>query len=527
MARYTYEEVEKKLKDHGLYMSDDDLKLAKQNPDAGMSIVNYKIDYNNASDDAGRAAANQGAERIRTQYGNYTAGGAGDKYYAGDPTPSSFSSGYTKDVGSAYEKVKNYGDYTYDAFEDKYAGERARLLEAIANPKEFSYDYSDDPNYKSYAKQYRREGDRAMEDALAKAAANTGGVASSAAVTAAAQQGNYYASQLADKIPALYDAAYQRYLDEYTMKQNAYNAYQGETAADYDRYVNERNFSKQLYDDKYSRLVNALNTAQALEQVDYNRNIDNLNYADAQKSRALSNAYAAAELGDFSQLEALGIDTKAYQQQLAEARALEKESAALNNQYITAQLAHLKNKTATDARNNAISEAELKAAMGDYTDLARLLGVTEEEVKAAYAKAPEVDPLMTQAQYIRTMLMLDGSYKNIPSVEDIAVLLANGFTGFDEILNGGGVPVAGMTLPTTAPIPGIEDSFRVGNVSSSATPVDSKDAFTDYDSVQDERMLSEEEWTRAKLAGNTSGAIAGFNTYEDYVSAYRAAMMGK
>lgn len=432
----TWKDVDDLLNKEGLYMDDAERAALANDPVTAYSVAQQKKRYKYASSDAERAKINSETEYKRNLKG-YSMGSDGASYSKVD-TPSSLESGYTADVKKNYGAVRDYGDFTYDAFEDKNARQRAELLEAIANPEEFSYDYSDDPNYKSYAKQYRREGDRAMEDALAKAAANTGGVASSAAVTAAAQQGNYYASQLADKIPALYDAAYQRYLDKYTMKHNALSAYQGETAADYDRYVNDRNFAKQLYDDKYARLIDALGNAQALEQVDYNRNIDDLNYVDAQKSQALSNAFAAAELGDFSQLEALGINTEAYQQQLAEARALEKESSALNNQYLTAQLSQLKNKTATDARNNAISAAELKAAMGDYTDLARLLGVTEEQVKAAYAKAPEVDPLMTQAQYIRTMLMLDGSYKNIPSVEDIAVLLANGFTGFDSMFEVGG-----------------------------------------------------------------------------------------
>ena len=56
----------------GGQFSDADLKLAQQNPDAGMSIPKYKRDYHNATTPEQRALANLGAEGIRSSYGNYT-----------------------------------------------------------------------------------------------------------------------------------------------------------------------------------------------------------------------------------------------------------------------------------------------------------------------------------------------------------------------------------------------------------------------------------------------------------------------
>lgn len=445
----TWKDVDELLNKEGLHMDDAERAALANDPEKAYSIARKKQLYKYATTDAERAKINSDAEYERNLSG-YSMGSDGASYSKVE-TPSSFKSDYTADVRKNYEAARDYGDFTYDAFEDKYASQRAELLDAIANPEKFNYDYKDDPNYKSFAKQYRREGDRVMEDALAKAAANTGGVASSAAVTAAAQQGNYYAAQLADKIPALYDAAYKRYLDEFTMKQNALTAYQGETAADYDRYANERNFAKGVYDDKYARLIDAMNNAAALEGVDYERNLENLGYVDGKGQQALSDAYKAAEMGDFSQLKALGVDTGAYEEQLATAQLLESEAAKrkataenLENNYLSEQLKQLKANAGTAAQQNAISMAELKASMGEYADLARLLGVSVEQVKAAYEKEPEVDPMeeyMGKAQYIRAMLMLDGSYENIPSVEDIAVLLANGFTGFDSMFEVGEAPV--------------------------------------------------------------------------------------
>ena len=71
--RFTYDEFQRELTNSGLgsEFSSADLKLAQQNPDAGMSILKYKRDYHNATTPEQRALANLGAEGIRSSYGNY------------------------------------------------------------------------------------------------------------------------------------------------------------------------------------------------------------------------------------------------------------------------------------------------------------------------------------------------------------------------------------------------------------------------------------------------------------------------
>ena len=285
----TWNDVDELLRSEGLYMDDAERAALRDDPEKAYTIAQQKRLYKYATTDAERAKINSDTEYQRNLSG-YSMGKDGATYSKVE-TPSSFKSDYTADVKKNYEAARDYEDFTYDPFEDKYASQRAELLDAIANPEKFSYNYKDDPSYSAYAKQYRREGDRAVQTALAEAAANTGGVASSAAVSAAAQAGNYYAAQLSDKIPEIYNAAYNRYLDEYTMKQNALAAYQGETAADYDRYASDRSFAQGVYNDKYARLVNDMNNAAALEQVDYDRNFDNLNYVDGRRAQTLSDAY--------------------------------------------------------------------------------------------------------------------------------------------------------------------------------------------------------------------------------------------
>ena len=173
--RFTYDEFQRELTNSGLgsEFSAADLKLAQQNPDAGMSILKYKRDYHNATTPEQRALANLGAEGIRSSYGNYTGGGAGSQFYLDPLSPNSFqqdakptySSNRTGLVDDLLNKQLNYGNYSYDVAQPEYTnryGETIQdLLKQILNREAFSYDPERDQLYSQYRKQYTREGDRA------------------------------------------------------------------------------------------------------------------------------------------------------------------------------------------------------------------------------------------------------------------------------------------------------------------------------------------------------------------------------
>lgn len=107
--------------------------------------------------------------------------------------------------------------FTFDVarptYESNYSGRIDALLDQILNREDFSYDVESDPLYQQYKAQYNREGDRSMRDTLAEVASGAGGM-NSYAVSAAQQANNYYAAQLTDKIPELYQLAYQMYLND-------------------------------------------------------------------------------------------------------------------------------------------------------------------------------------------------------------------------------------------------------------------------------------------------------------------------
>ena len=113
-----------------------------------------------------------------------------------------------------------------------------------AEQMQWNYDPNSDPVWQAYQKQYRREGDRATKEALAQASMRTGGLANSYAVTAASQAGDYYASQLSDKLPELYQDAYNRYLQEFQRQLGISDQYQGFDDREYSRWADQqgRNF---------------------------------------------------------------------------------------------------------------------------------------------------------------------------------------------------------------------------------------------------------------------------------------------
>ena len=109
--------------------------------------------------------------------------------------------------------IANY-DATKPTYEDQYDPQIQALLNQILNRDDFSYNAEDDPLYQQYKSMYQREGDRAMENTLASVAASAGGM-NSYAISAAQQANNYYNAQLGDKIPELYQAAYDMWLNKY------------------------------------------------------------------------------------------------------------------------------------------------------------------------------------------------------------------------------------------------------------------------------------------------------------------------
>lgn len=160
----------------------------------------------------------------------------------------------SEEVVDEYQENFEFTD-EQPTYTGKYDSEMEALLSQILNREGFTYDALNDPLYQQYRTQYQQEGDRAMKNTLAEAAATAGGM-NSYAITAAQQANDYYNSQLASKIPELYQLAYSMYLDEkdsmvqdmgilQSMDATNYNRYR-DTMADY---RDDKNFAYNMYRD--------------------------------------------------------------------------------------------------------------------------------------------------------------------------------------------------------------------------------------------------------------------------------------
>lgn len=153
-------------------------------------------------------------------------------------------------TGADYYSQSGNGGY-----KSSYDDELSKLYNKLASIKKFSYNPYEDDLYEYYRKQYIREGNRAMEDLLGELSASTGGVASSYAVSAAAQTQNNYNQKLTDIIPELYNDAYERYLDEIARQERNLGILSDLSDREYDRYLDRLNQYNKDREFEYKKLL--------------------------------------------------------------------------------------------------------------------------------------------------------------------------------------------------------------------------------------------------------------------------------
>ena len=307
---YSYDDFLSAATSSGLLgeFSQADLETAKKYPEFGLSILSLKRDYHDATTDEQKLLANEAANQLRSSYGNYMGGSDGGSYYSQGKIPGQ--------IDAILDQINNFGSFSFDqeapVYDNQYAEQQQALLDAILNREDFSWSKETDPQWASYKKSYLREGDRATANALAQASAASGGRASTAAITAATQAGDYYATQLNDIIPTLYQQAYDRYLNEYSMMLQDLGAVNTQEQLDYAKYLDQltqyntdRNFAYDTYLGDFNILQGQLASLQGQDDVDYGRYLDQINlgiqkdeteYQRGQQEQALAQAQVDAIL---------------------------------------------------------------------------------------------------------------------------------------------------------------------------------------------------------------------------------------
>ena len=173
---------------------------------------------------------------------------------------------------SAVKYIMNGNRFEFSDRTPKYSDRYASSLESVADGLRriapFEYDPYSDDLYEYYRKEYLKAGRRAMEDTLGKIAANTGGVASSYAASAAGQSFDYYNSQAAAKIPELYKIAYGEYLDSINNKYKTAELFSELSNEDYSRYRDRVQDYENNRDFEYKTFLSMLDEDYRREQAE-------------------------------------------------------------------------------------------------------------------------------------------------------------------------------------------------------------------------------------------------------------------
>ena len=201
--------------------------------------------------------------------------------------------------------------YNYNQIPDYQSTYKPKISELVDNIQNYDYNkFLGTDEYGALRGQYERQGQRAMQDTMGDAAARTGGLASSYAVSAGQQA---YGNQMS----ALEAAALQMYQNKKNDLRNDLSMYENLDNTDYSRYADQlaqNNTNRQF---NYTQLTNTANTATEKAQYD--------------QSQAEKKAAAGESVGDYSGYVSAGLMTQAQAD-------LQQKAWALKNPAIAAQL---------------------------------------------------------------------------------------------------------------------------------------------------------------------------------------------
>lgn len=260
------------------------------NPDTGNISVNGKVvkptdSIYQTTIDAANADTGGAFSKTSSPTQAVTAS-QGEKTYQPVVPSQTYESPYSDTIASLLDTVTSGKTYN-----SPYSDTIDALLNTVLDPGEFSYDYNSDPTYQSLLQTAQREGSRAAEDTMGTYAGMTGGLPSTAAVSAAQQAQNYQLSKVQDAIPTLYAAAYGRWQDQQNSNINKLSALQGIDNTQYGRWQDEQNNN-----------INVLNELIGLDTDAYGRYRDTVSdymsdqqYQDLLAQQELENSMAKDE----------------------------------------------------------------------------------------------------------------------------------------------------------------------------------------------------------------------------------------
>lgn len=182
---------------------------------------------------------------------------------------------------------------TWDKENNTWWNKLTDTMNAIENREKFSYDVNADALYQQYKDQHATQGKMAMMDTMGQASAMTGGYGNSYAQSVGQQAYQGYMQQLTDKIPELYQLAYDKYTregDEMYNKLSSYgslyNTEYGEHRDAVSDFNADRSHLTNLYgiksDEEYGQWYDGEQMKMTASQQEYQKLADMLNISTEQ-----------------------------------------------------------------------------------------------------------------------------------------------------------------------------------------------------------------------------------------------------
>ena len=263
------------------------------------------------------------------------------------------------DLKDMYNTISNWQLPTWDRSNSTYWNKLTDTTNALENREKFSYDVNGDALYQQYKDQYMTQGNMAMMDTMGQAAAMTGGYGNSYAQSVGQQTYQGYMQQLTDKIPELWQMAYNKYTQEGQEMKDLISMYGSLYNTEYGEHRDAVTDSK----DQLSHLTNLYNIESGNDYDQWYGNEQMKMTASQQEYQKLADLLGtstetAKALLDFSYNSqydeyTTGVDERvsSLSKQLSDSNA---ENEALRNQYV------VDTKVVSNAKKNILTEEEFK-----------------------------------------------------------------------------------------------------------------------------------------------------------------------
>lgn len=192
-----------------------------------------------------------------------------------DPAGTARQSSAWRNVQAAGAKPTDYYQQMLGAqpgsYSNPYGQQIQQSMNNLLNQQPFRYDVNQDALYQQIKDNYIRQGRQAMMDTQGASAALTGGYGNSYGAMAGQQAYQESLGALADRVPELYQLAYNQYLNREQSQRQNLDALQALDESQYQRYQYDTQQYEQKLADAYEKYKEATKSSGSGSRISYDK----------------------------------------------------------------------------------------------------------------------------------------------------------------------------------------------------------------------------------------------------------------